>query len=136
MQTACPSEPAIALAAHHDYLGFAAHELQHRREAKAPPFRSMTRVILRGAVEDRVKQDALAMAALLRANAERLSLDVRILGPSPCPTTKLRDLWRFHLQFSAESFATIRDLWRATVPQVARSSDVEFQIDVDPINMR
>jgi hypothetical protein len=37
---------------------------------------------------------------------------------------------------TAESFETIRDLWRAAVPQVVRVSDVEFQIDVDRVNMR
>ena len=136
VQSANPSEPAIALAAQHDYLGFAALELRHRREANAPPFRSLIRIILRGAVEDRVKQDALAMAALLRATAERLALTVRLLGPAPCQITKLRDLWRFHLQLSAESFETVRDLWRAAAPQITRVSDVEFQIDVDPVNMR
>ena len=136
VQSANPSEPAIALAAQHDYLSFAALELSHRREANAPPFRSLIRIILRGAVEDRVKQEALAMAALLRATAERLALTVRLLGPAPCQITKLRDLWRFHLQLSAESFETVRDLWRAAAPQITRVSDVEFQIDVDPVNMR
>ncbi|MBC7819069.1 MAG: primosomal protein N', partial [Planctomycetaceae bacterium] len=136
VQSANPSEPAIALAAQHDYLGFAELELRHRREANAPPFRSLIRIILRGAVEDRVKLEALAIAALLRATAERLALTVRLLGPAPCQITKLRDLWRFHLQLSAESFETVRDLWRAAAPQIARVSDVEFQIDVDPVNMR
>lgn len=76
------------------------------------------------------------MTALLRTTAESLGLTVRLLGPAPCQITRLRDLWRFHLQLSAESFETIRDLWRATAPQIARVSDVEFQIDVDPVNMR
>ncbi len=136
VQSACPTEPAIALAAKHDYLGFAAHELKHRREGDAPPFRSLTRIILRGAVEDRVKTEALAMASLLRATTEKLALPVRILGPAPCPITRLRDFWRFHLQLSAESLGAIHELWRAAAPQIVRVSDVEFQIDVEPINMR
>jgi primosomal protein N' (replication factor Y) len=136
VQSANPSEPAIALAAQHDFVRFAELELRHRKEANAPPFRSLIRIILRGTVEDRVKQEALAMAALLRATAEQLALTVRLLGPAPCQITKLRDLWRFHLQLSAESFETLRDLWRAAAPQITRVSDVEFQIDVDPVNMR
>ena len=136
MQSACPTEPSIALAAKHDYLGFAALELRHRREADAPPFRSLTRIILRGAVEDRVKSEAQSMATLLRKSAEQLTLPVRILGPAPCPITRLRDLWRFHLQLSAESLGAIHQLWRAAAPQIVRVSDVEFQIDVEPINMR
>lgn len=136
VQSACPTEPPIALAAKHDYLGFVTHELKHRKEADAPPFRSLTRVILRGAIEERVKTEALAMAALLRETAQQRTLAVRILGPAPCPITKLKDLWRFHLQLSAESAEQIRELWRATVPRIVRTSDVEFQIDVDPMSMR
>ena len=136
VQSACPTEPAIALAAKHDFLGFAAHELKHRREANAPPFRTLTRIILRSAVEDRVKDEALVMAELLRKTAEQLALPVRILGPAPCPITKLRDFWRFHVQLSAESLSSIHSLWRAAVPKFTRVADVEFQIDVEPINLR
>ena len=136
VQSACPTEPAIALAAKHDFLGFAAHELRHRRDADAPPFRTLTRIILRGGVEDRVKTEGLAMAALLRATTERLGLPVRILGPAPCPITRLRDFWRFHLQLSAETLDAIHELWRVVAPQIVPVSDVEFQIDVEPINLR
>ena len=136
VQSACPTEPAIALAAQHDYLGFVAHELQHRREADAPPFRSLTRIILRSPKEDRVKAEALSMAALLRTTAESLSLPIRILGPAPAPITKLRDNWRFHIQLTASAFELIRDLWRAASPQINRVADVEFQVDVDPMSMR
>lgn len=136
VQSACPTEPAISLAAQHDYLGFVAHELKQRREADAPPFRSLTRIILRGPKEDRVKQEALAIATLLRSTAEALSLPVRILGPAPAQITKIRDNWRFHIQMTAAAFEIIRDLWRAVLPKIVRASDVEFQIDVDPMNTR
>ena len=136
VQTACPTEPAIALAAQHDYLGFVAHELKQRREADAPPYRSLTRIILRGPKEERVKHEALVIAALLRSTAETFSLPVRILGPAPAQITKIRDNWRFHIQMTAAAFEIIRDLWRAALPKIVRASDVEFQIDVDPMNTR
>jgi hypothetical protein len=48
----------------------------------------------------------------------------------------VRDYWRFHLQLSAESLDSIRTVWLTAVPHIPRVADVEFQIDVDPINMR
>ncbi len=136
VQTANPTEPPIALAAQHDYLGFVAHELKHRREANAPPFSSLARIILRGPVEDRVKQEAVAIAKLLRDTAESKLLAVRILGPAPTPITKLRDNFRFHIQLTAAAVELIRELWQTALPQFVRLADVEFQIDVDPVNMR
>ncbi|MCH8827989.1 MAG: primosomal protein N', partial [Planctomycetes bacterium] len=38
VQTCSPNEPAILYAAEHNYLGFAAAELVHRRELNLPPF--------------------------------------------------------------------------------------------------
>ena len=37
---------------------------------------------------------------------------------------------------TAASVDLIRQLWQAALPQFARPADVEFQIDVDPVNMR
>ena len=45
------------------------------------------------------------------------------------------EAWARKIQLNT-SFETVRDLWRAAAPQITRVSDVEFQIDVDPVNMR
>ena len=76
------------------------------------------------------------MAAILRETIEAAAMPIRILGPAPCLITKLKDNFRFHLQLTAASFAPIRELWLAASPKFARPADVEFQIDVDPMNLR
>lgn len=151
VQTRSPGEPAILKAAEHDYEGFAAGELKHRLELDAPPYRHLARVIFRGPVESEVRAYAKEFAAVLKAVVEEEGKQgppgqdggqaaalnrVRILGPAPAPVAKQRANYRYHLQLSAESSETLRDLWRTARKGFPSSGDIEFVVDVDPLNMR
>lgn len=136
VQSTSPAERSIVLAADHDYLKFAAGELEQRRAAQAPPFTHLTRVILRGPIEAAVQEQAKAVGELLRSKQEELKTDLRILGPAPCPVAKLKDLYRYHFQLSAPEIEPIQTLWRAVAPQIPAAKDVEYVIDVDAVNMQ
>lgn len=136
VQTCCPQDVSIQKAVQHDFIGFAKFELQNRREAGAPPFQHWVRVILRGPVEEAVKSVALDMADLLRDVIQRRGLTMRVLGPAPCPVTKLKGQYRYHFQLSAVDLEPIRLLWRELLPQLPADRSVEFVVDVDPINLR
>lgn len=136
VQTYAPSEPAIVFAAAHDYLGFAMQELQHRRERNAPPFQHLVRVILRGEREEGVQDRAYQMAGVFRKLIQERQLPVRILGPARAPVARLQGLYRYHFQLAADSQDANLELWRSALPNLDRSGNVEFLVDVDPINMR
>ena len=136
VQSASPDEPASQCAAAHDYEGFVRAEIQHRLDHQAPPFWHLARVILRGLVDQEVTEEAAAMADLLRAAAETGELPVRILGPAPAPIMKLNKYYRHHLQLAAEQPGTIQKLWRSVSGKLPKAKNVEFIVDVDPLNMR
>jgi primosomal protein N' (replication factor Y) len=136
VQTCAPTDVAIEHATRHDFLGFAAHELKNRREMDSPPFRHWVRVILRGPIEEAVQSVALDMADVLREVVDRRKLDIRVLGPAPCPVGKLQSNYRFHFLLSALDLQPVRDLWRELRPALPSDRSVEFVLDVDPINMR
>lgn len=136
VQTTCPEDPAVRFAARHDYIGFAQHELAERHELQAPPFTSVVRVIFRGPAEQLVLQTAQAVADRLRAARQGTTQDVRVLGAAPAPITRLRGLWRFHLQISGRTHAQVRDLWLQAERGLTLPEDVEMAVDVDPINAR
>jgi primosomal protein N' (replication factor Y) (superfamily II helicase) len=136
VQTSCPNEPSVVFAARHDYVGFAQFELKNRRQMESPPFHHLVRVIVRGHHEPSVKQEARSMTAILREAAEKLDLAVSVLGPAPAPVARLKSYFRYHFQLSAEKGEHIRQLWRSVSDKVSRAGDVEFAVDVDPLNMR
>jgi primosomal protein N' (replication factor Y) len=61
---------------------------------------------------------------------------VRVLGAAPAPITRLRGLWRFHLQIAAKTPELVKELWLSAEQSLSLPEDVEFAIDVDPINAR
>jgi len=136
VQTACPGEPAIRFACHHDYAGFVRGELEHRREAGVPPFSSLARIILRGPDEAATAEAASQTARALADAQDPGSPSIQILGPAPAPITRLKNLFRFHLQLAAVDPAAIRELWHAAQADLPRFRDVDLVIDVDPINLR
>jgi primosomal protein N' (replication factor Y) len=137
VQTSCPAEPAILKASQHDYPGFAAAELEHRRAMRAPPFEHLTRVIIRGPDEQAVLAEARRIADMVRSAIAERSLPVRILGPAPAPVSRLKGSYRFHLQLSATAVDDIQQVWRAvTKDGLKLPANVEFAVDMDPINLR
>ena len=136
VQTSSPEQPPIVRAAAHDFLGFATDELRHRQALKVPPFSQMCRVIVRGPDEKEVHAYSDKVGELLRAAAKDLSLDVRILGPAPCPVTRLKANFRYHLQLTSAELAPLQKIWLHAAPQFPSHPEVEFVVDVDPLNLR
>jgi primosomal protein N' (replication factor Y) len=136
VQTTNPNDPAIKFASHHDFIGFAQHELAERYDLQAPPFSSVARVIFRGPDEERTRQMAQAVAEKLRAARTETTQTVRVLGAAPAPVTRLRGLWRFHLQITGKTHELVRELWQSVEKTLQLPEGIEFAIDVDPINAR
>jgi primosomal protein N' (replication factor Y) len=136
VQTASPDQPAIMKAAAHDYLGFATDELRHRQALKVPPFTHLARVVVRGPVETEVKDFATKVGEILRSSAKELGLEVRLLGPAPCLVTRLKANFRYHLQMTAVELSSLQQLWLHAAPTIPNHPEIEFIIDVEPLNMR
>jgi primosomal protein N' (replication factor Y) len=136
VQTACPTEPAILKASQHDYASFAQAELEHRRETRSPPFVHLARVIVRGPDEQATLAEARRMAEVTRSAISTSHAAVRLLGPAPAPVARLKGRFRFHFQLSAESVDELQSLWRSVGDAIKPAGNVEFSVDMDPINLR
>jgi primosomal protein N' (replication factor Y) len=136
VQTACPTEPAILKASQHDYSAFAQDELEHRREMHSPPFVHLARVIVRGPDEQATLAEARRMADVVRGEIAISHVAVRILGPAPAPVARLKGRFRFHFQLSAERVDELQSLWRSVADAIKPAGNVEFSVDMDPINLR
>lgn len=136
VQTSNPEEPAVVHASKHDYISFAHEELEHRRAGMAPPFSNLARVIFRGEKEHEVRAYSREFTDFIRATVKDLGIKVRVLGPAPAPIARVRAHYRYHLQMSADEAGVIQSLWRVAGSKLPRAANVEFAVDVDPINMR
>jgi primosomal protein N' (replication factor Y) len=154
IQTFTPEHPCIALAARHDYTGFAQQELVHRRHHRYPPFERLARLIIRSKEESAAASFAetlatalqRAVAAVESASGDRppiqqrtelssLGPPVRILGPAECPIYRLNNYYRFHFQVQSPDSGRLHAVLRRVLGSVRPPPHVEFQIDIDPYSM-
>jgi primosomal protein N' (replication factor Y) len=141
VQTFNPEHPCISLAAAHDYAAFVNIELAHRKEHRYPPYERLARLIVRsrdrehaGEFADRL---ALAFQAALGSlkNPDGSPVAVRLLGPAEAPVFRLKGYYRFHFQLQSASPGALHQLLRAALPTLRPPADVEYTIDIDPLNM-
>lgn len=139
VQTFNPEHPCIHLAARHDFVAFAAAELQQRQEHGYPPFARLARVILRGKDQSATAPHADKLA---EAFTKALPLPgepppmVRVLGPVEAPLLKLKGYYRFHFQLQSNSSQALHQLLSAVLPSCPTPRGIEVTVDVDPWSMQ
>ena len=163
VQTFSPDHPAIRAAVRHDYAAFAAGELPIRQMLRYPPFASMIRLVVRGPVEPVAAEFADYIAQRLADGVERgrlvavwpgvhcrtrpdgvsvqpwpcraVATATRILGPAPCPFARLKGRYRFQIQVQGPEGEPLRAAVRQATAELEPPEDVQWIVDVDPVEM-
>src|SRR5688572_1305378 len=97
VQTRSPDHPALRFAASHDTEGFLAHEAEERKNPPYPPETSLLNVVVSAEREDKTSDEALAVADWLGKLIATQGLPLTLLGPAPCPLTRIKARWRWHV---------------------------------------
>ncbi len=134
VQTYNPDHPAIQAAERHDYLRFAGHELPIRQQFGYPPYGAMIRLIFRGTSETAVAELADELGRRLKPLATTYP-GCRVLGPAPAPIEKLRGKYRYHLILQASELRPIRDVLLQAQHELKNTDQLQWQVDVDPLDM-
>ncbi len=134
VQTFSPEHPSIVAAAKHDFVGFATEELTKREQFGYPPFGCLGRVIMRGPDLKETEGFAESFVGKLQANRQLQGIDCRILGPAPPPLAKLRGKYRFHAMLMTSEPEPLNRLLVRTVADVKPPKDVQYVIDIDPMD--
>ena len=137
IQTHLPDHHAVRCAIAHDYEGFVRQELAERASPPYPPTVRLTNIVFSGSREEGAADLAQRGAAWLgRLLGTRPELDVRLVGPAPCPIERIKARWRWHLLLKATSS---RDLTRVGRYFAARfpveGADLRAIVDRDPVSL-
>ena len=118
----------------HDYLGFAAKELQYRRWMRYPPAGVLANVI----VQAERLEEAMGWSALLGSWFGRHGSEaLRVMGPAAAPIVRLKRIHRYHLVLKAES----RSVLQRSLHAMLAFADAEkiprraIVVDVDAISL-
>jgi len=131
IQTKNPEHPAIALALAHDVPGFVRYGLGDRQSLGYPPFSRLAMVRVAALDERKARACVEDLARVARKHADP---QVEILGPSPAPIARLRNLFRFRVLVRAKARGPLRRVLFAVLgTKVERG--VRVIVDVDPVSM-
>jgi primosomal protein N' (replication factor Y) len=134
VQTRAPDHHAIRAAAAHSVSQFASAELPLRTPPNPPypPRTGLVRFVIATPDHARTAELAEHVAAWLRrASADHLDGALTVLGPAPCPLTRLKGKWRWHvLAKSAEPrvLGRVVRAWRAKAHRAVT-------VDRDPVSL-
>ena len=134
VQTFYPDNPAIRLAAAHDFETFASQELQDRREFGLPPARRLARLTIRDASEAIARENAETLAHAIQAIAATNPQSAEVRGPQPARLSRVAGFYRFEIELLHDSAVEISRILAA-----ARSADLlplgeRLSVDVDPVS--
>ncbi len=137
IQTALPSHYAVESATEHDFVGFAARELEARREPTYPPHSRLVNVVLSGLEEPATQELAVHASEWLGGLlASRGLKEVALVGPAPCPIDRIRNRWRWHFLLRSESSKLLGEVARYFYERYdppKSKADLRIALDRDPV---
>ncbi len=134
VQTYHAEHPAIACAAHHDYLQFAGREMKLRRYMHYPPFAVLANLIVHSYKLEEAADWAAKLGSCFRATPLP---GVRVIGPASAPLSKIKRIYRFHLVVRADSRSALRAALRGAAAYAGQAAIParNLIIDVDPVSL-
>jgi len=132
IQTLRPDHPALQHAVTHDYVSFAAAEIEDRRAPRYPPHRRIANLVVSGPHETSVADDAESLAEWLREVIDAGPPGVSLVGPAPCPIDRLRGRWRWHMLLKSDRAGPLGQVLRHAAGSSPVSTANRLEIDRDP----
>jgi len=115
-----------------DYRGFYEKELALRRELHYPPFSRLIRII----INFRKKDDINRIIEDLSRNVRGMSEDgVEILGPSPSPIERIKNVYRWHIILKGLDHQLLRQKASMILDHLDGLKGIRTDIDIDPVNL-
>lgn len=132
IQTYWPDHPAVIAAAAHDPALFYAPETTTRHELGYPPYGRLVNILVWGKDRAAVAESAGAITAQLSATTPE---GWGVLGPSPAPLARLKNVWRWHVLLKAPRDADVAPVVSDAVRHTPPRPEVAVAVDVDPVDL-
>ncbi len=134
VQTRSPDHPALKFAASHDTEGFLAHEAAERTSPPYPPETSLLNVVVSAEQEDKATEEAVGVADWLEKLIASQGLPLTLLGPAPCPLTRIKARWRWHVLIKGPN-EEIGRVVRYAAPRLEAKGKARVVLDRDPVSL-
>ncbi|MGJ8678286.1 MAG: replication restart helicase PriA [Akkermansiaceae bacterium] len=131
IQTFTPHSPSIQFARHHDFYGYANHELEFRKQFGYPPYANFALLGTRSTHERRAEFTLENLHKRLKAE---LPIGMTLGEPMPAALTKAHGQFRFQLIILGTSARVLSSHIRKILDQTPPPEDVTIVFDMDAMS--
>ncbi|EYE89273.1 hypothetical protein Q428_03085 [Fervidicella metallireducens AeB] len=132
IQTYEPEHYSIKYVKNHDYCGFYNEEINYRKILNNPPFTEILYVLFTSEKEDELVKKCMEIKEKIKNTG--LSIDSIILGPTPCPISKINNLFRWHMLIKGDAskyYKIIKEILNENL----FGSSINYSLDINPNSM-
>ncbi len=135
IQTFNPDHYVLKLASEGRIRDFYEEELRRRAKLLYPPISRLAKIVFGGKVKEETIFYAKEITETARKIVKEMGLDIKILGPSESPISRLRGLYRWQVLIKGNSHKTIKNLFKDLNNIIEkRKRNIRIIVDIDPIS--
>jgi primosomal protein N' (replication factor Y) len=132
VQTFTPFHPAIQAVRRLDFEGFAAQELESRRELGYPPWGHLIAVTFKSLSDEKA---AYCASTFGRRLGEALGARATVSAAAPAPIAQIKGWYRHQVMVRSRSVRTATGPLRRVLAELRLPSDVTCAVDVDALSL-
>ncbi len=140
LQTFMPDDPTIQSALSQDFAGFAARELQTRKEVGLPPFSRMVRIVVRDQDQNTLHKKCEELNVKVLESVEKVQTDqaastIIVKGPMPCAINKIAGYFRNQIVLQCVRSDTLQKVLALLREAGHLATNDRIAVDVDPVSL-
>lgn len=136
IQTYNPQHYSLVFSSRQDFEPFAHEELVNRHELLYPPWSRLARYLVASHNEKQLLADIAKNQDKVKSiQMKYYSHDVRILGFTPAPLSKINNRYRYHLVIKAPSVTMMKSVLDELESMISFHDKTKINLDIDPISL-
>ncbi len=132
IQTYNPQEPLFAKVVSQDYKSFYDDEITIRRRLDYPPFNDILRMVVSSENESVCQKHSNELAKYIEEMIDAKEDSIMILGPAPCPISKIKNRFRYQILIKCNSSLLLRSI-AAKMNNIAHPANLKLELDINPM---
>ena len=132
IQTYNPQEPLFQKVVSHDYQSFYNDEIKIRRLLEYPPITDILRIVISGEDESACQEYSGQMAKFIEEMIDAKEESIMILGPAPCPISKIKKRFRYQIMIKCFSSLLLRSI-AAKINNRNHPVSIKIELDLNPM---
>lgn len=132
IQTYNSQEPLFQKVVSYDYLSFYNDEINIRKLLEYPPFTDILRIVISGEAETTCRKYSCELAKYIEEILDAKEDNIMILGPAPCPISKIKTRYRYQIMIKCYSNLLLRSI-AAKINTRNHPAGIKLELDLNPM---